>query len=443
MKHTCKVLFLTIFLAALIFEFSTAQTIWTKDTLNNPVLDTGTPGSWDDISIGYSYVIDIDTDYHMWYSGYCEEYGLGRSCIGHAISENGIEWIKDTLSNPVIEWGPIDSWNSQSVTPGPVIIQGDTIKMWYCGGDYNYTQTGLATSTDGITWTLYDDSSTTLPPYSTSDPVLFPGLAGSFDDQCAVATSILLEGDLYRMWYLGYNGLKYRTGYATSSDGIHWIKDSINNPVLKEGPPGSWDDIGILQVQVIHSDENYKMWYEGWGDNYSSSRTGYAKSPDGIDWTKNSLKNPVLDMGPAGSWDDQYAFVSCVLFDDSTYKMWYVGHDGLNFRLGYATSKDQPNDIPGIEGGLSFPSEFVLYQNFPNPFNSKTIIRYQLPVTTEIELGIYNLLGQKLVTLVSGKQRAGSHRVEWDASGFASGVYFYRIATDEGFVENKKLIFLK
>jgi flagellar hook assembly protein FlgD len=54
-------------------------------------------------------------------------------------------------------------------------------------------------------------------------------------------------------------------------------------------------------------------------------------------------------------------------------------------------------------------------QNYPNPFNPKTAIGYQLSAVSTVELSIYNLLGQKVATLVSGKQAAGQHQIEWDA----------------------------
>ena len=60
-----------------------------------------------------------------------------------------------------------------------------------------------------------------------------------------------------------------------------------------------------------------------------------------------------------------------------------------------------------------------------------------------MELSVYNLLGQKVVTLVSEWRNAGAYQIEWDASNFASGIYFYRIATHTGFVQSKKLILIK
>jgi hypothetical protein len=86
------------------------------------------------------------------------------------------------------------------------------------------------------------------------------------------------------------------------------------------------------------------------------------------------------------------------------------------------------------------PIRYRLYQNFPNPFNPKTIINYELPTTNFVELSIYNLLGQKVATLLSERQPAGSHQVEWDASQMPSGVYYYRIKAGE--FENVKQMVL-
>jgi hypothetical protein len=98
------------------------------------------------------------------------------------------------------------------------------------------------------------------------------------------------------------------------------------------------------------------------------------------------------------------------------------------------------SDIEGFSNVI--PGTFGLNQNYPNPFNPTTFINYELPITNDVELSIYNLIGQKIVTLVKESQRAGYHQVEWDASGFASGVYYYRIEAGE-FVDVKKMILIR
>jgi hypothetical protein len=91
----------------------------------------------------------------------------------------------------------------------------------------------------------------------------------------------------------------------------------------------------------------------------------------------------------------------------------------------------------------NFQQKYYLLQNYPNPFNPKTVISYQLPVISQVELSIYNILGQKVATLVSEKQTAGIYKIEWDATGFASGGYYYQLNTDEGFAQTKKLLLIK
>jgi hypothetical protein len=86
--------------------------------------------------------------------------------------------------------------------------------------------------------------------------------------------------------------------------------------------------------------------------------------------------------------------------------------------------------------------DFYLAQNYPNPFNPKTVISWQLPVDRYVDLSIYNIIGQKVYTLISEKQNSGQHTKEWDASGFPSGIYFYRIQTGD-FVQTKRMLLIK
>jgi len=94
------------------------------------------------------------------------------------------------------------------------------------------------------------------------------------------------------------------------------------------------------------------------------------------------------------------------------------------------------------------PKTFALYQNYPNPFNPSTTIRYDLPVKSTVSMRIYNLLGEEVRTLVDEVEDAGFRSFEWDASSYASGVYFYRIEAREvegslHLVDVKKLVLVK
>jgi hypothetical protein len=88
------------------------------------------------------------------------------------------------------------------------------------------------------------------------------------------------------------------------------------------------------------------------------------------------------------------------------------------------------------------PGAYSLLQNYPNPFNAQTVISFDLPAKGSASLEIFNILGQKIVTLFDGGLGAGMHRVVWDASGVDSGVYFYRLTTSAGVV-NRRMTLLK
>ena len=90
----------------------------------------------------------------------------------------------------------------------------------------------------------------------------------------------------------------------------------------------------------------------------------------------------------------------------------------------------------------NIPEDFKLNQNYPNPFNPVTIINYELKITNYVTLKVYDLNGKEITTLHSGKQSAGSYSVEFNASNFSTGIYFYSIQT-ESFKETKKMILLK
>jgi hypothetical protein len=88
------------------------------------------------------------------------------------------------------------------------------------------------------------------------------------------------------------------------------------------------------------------------------------------------------------------------------------------------------------------PADFMIFQNFPNPFNPATTIEYDLPNVSHVTLEIFDILGRKVQTLADGRQEPGRLRVVWDAGRYPSGIYFYRLKANE-FVETKKMVLLK
>ncbi|GAB4327776.1 MAG: hypothetical protein Kow0037_01610 [Calditrichia bacterium] len=107
-------------------------------------------------------------------------------------------------------------------------------------------------------------------------------------------------------------------------------------------------------------------------------------------------------------------------------------------KLGFDTT------LVGIEEPQAgeMPTGFELAQNYPNPFNPTTTIRFTLPISANVSLKVFNVLGEEVATLLNGKQTAGVHEVQFDASNLTSGVYFYRLE-GEGFSQTKKMFLLK
>lgn len=95
--------------------------------------------------------------------------------------------------------------------------------------------------------------------------------------------------------------------------------------------------------------------------------------------------------------------------------------------------------IPRNEG---LPDNFILTQNYPNPFNSMTTIPFRLPHVTRVNLSVYNIQGERVETLVSESMKAGDHSVVWKAGNIGSGIYLYKISTDQ-FTAIKKCLLIK
>jgi len=155
--------------------------------------------------------------------------------------------------------------------------------------------------------------------------------------------NVIYDNGLYKMWYSGHNGTYWSVGYATSFDGINWLKYP-QNPVV------TWDlDINkpknIITPTVIKDNDIYKMWFTSSftdHDNYDFT-IGYATSSNGIQWTIQSFEQ----LKPSQNWDSiglTHPFV--LKISDNEYYLYYSGRSSTNWNIGYATSNDGTNWIP-------------------------------------------------------------------------------------------------
>jgi hypothetical protein len=227
--------------------------------------------------------------------------------------------------------------------------------------------------------------------------------------------------------------------YSVSQDVEDFYDTVESEGVLREGPPlthhinthlgtdssSAFTKEAIELTNITEPMVNVTVWY---------------RDPEGGNKTKNT---------PTELWDratDDYDRRAWEYFAD-TLDCGYA--DNLEAATG-STTGGQVGDlnwtlvhISGIsEGNESIPAEYQLAQNFPNPFNPSTKIKFSISKANKVKLEIYNIAGQKIATLVDQKMNAGSHEVEWNASNVASGVYFYKLHYGTN-VETKKMVLIR
>ena len=139
-------------------------------------------------------------------------------------------------------------------------------------------------------------------------------------------------------------------------------------------------------------------------------------------------------------WDSSYTWDHLEYISNRD-DVWYVSLGQL-FLYHYAEQNYTINPTIVEKYQAENPVSFQLAQNYPNPFNSGTTITYSLKNSGEVELSIYDLTGQRIHKLASGRQSAGEHQSYWDAIESASGVYIYRLQVGE-LSEIKKMILVK
>jgi hypothetical protein len=108
----------------------------------------------------------------------------------------------------------------------------------------------------------------------------------------------------------------------------------------------------------------------------------------------------------------------------------------------YKRSLDEMNITMVESPTVERPTNFILYQNYPNPFNPTTTIKYSVPKQSYVTIKIFDALGREVTTLLNEEKSVGNYSIEFNASSFPSGIYFYRMQA-ENFMETKKLILLK
>jgi hypothetical protein len=220
--------------------------------------------------------------YRMWYWDVSALYDV--SAIGYTESPDGVSWYNyqpcQNGAVPIVSGGD-PWWNRGSYGPCDVLYNPGasntgtdwTFTMYYDGTTGGDEAIGLGFAADGITWTGYDADSD-----GKADPVLNGTYnSGDWDyNYVGRATIIKNADDDYEMWYSGGTGaMNHGIGYATSPDGIHWIRDG-GNPIFHKGDGVGWRDSRTYCPAVLKDGSSYKMWLAGKDGETGDYSIGYA-----------------------------------------------------------------------------------------------------------------------------------------------------------------------
>jgi photosystem II stability/assembly factor-like uncharacterized protein len=282
----------------------------------------------------------------------------------------------------------------------------DTQEGWACGG-YNV----LHTTDQGETW--------------------------SADSVSAIAHWDIAFRNSQEGWLVGL----YGSCYKTTNAGQNW--NAISPPISERSlfgvcfPPSSRAVI-IGGEQIARSSDGGASWaitYNSGGQQLNS--VSFADSSVG--WVVGSDKIVKSTNGgntwATQSWPSPQRYLVAVHCVDPLHA-WAVG-DQIILRT---------RDGGGVTGVAPFanglPKDFILYQNFPNPFNPQTTLRFALPTRSRVVLSVFDVLSREVTRLIDSEFNAGEHTVVFDASKLATGIYVYRVETDIG-SSLKKCLLLK
>jgi len=233
------------------------------------------------------------------------------------------------------------------------------------------------------------------------------------------------------------SGNSFVTGNSTGiASGFDYVTVKYNSAGVQQwlqryNGPGNADDYGIGIIPDNNGGCYVTGYSSGIGSNFDYALIKY--SPGGIEqWVQRY-------NGPANNAD-----ISNAIAVDSSLNIYITGgSEGIGSGSDFATIKySQVTEIKPDNNYIS--KEFSLKQNYPNPFNPSTKIRFEIPGSSVAQtfLSVYNALGQQIAILVHVQLKPGTYEVDFNATDYQSGVYFYKLISG-GYIETKKMVLIK
>jgi hypothetical protein len=229
------------------------------------------------------------------------------------------------------------------------------------------------------------------------------------------------NADYYDGWFTNGWQLEYLTDYQNIPSGEpfltpNWWKKLFDDTTFRNKVYARWQNV---KTEVINTQKIFS---------YIDSLTVLLDESQ----TRNFEKWPVL-----GVWVWPNYYVGQTYAQEIVYlKSWITNR--LNWMN--ANMIGEPTEVG--EYLSEIPSEFWLEQNYSNPFNPSTKIKYSVPQSAQVTIKIFDILGNEIETLVNEGRPTGTYEVTWYAGHFPSGVYFYRLQAGS-FVQTRKMIVLK
>lgn len=284
---------------------------------------------------------------------------------------------------------------------------------------------GIGFSIDGgETWTVIDSLLST-PSYFTSFARTLSGkiLASTenpndYPNRCE---GIFRSDDSGKTWVHSNSGLSNLNieSISTSPDGMVYAMSYLDGAFYSEDEGLTWKSVSGISLR--HGGTAFVSPNLG-------AYLGFSTFKDDPLYQSSSDSGWKAMHGLVG-----YAVLSMAQVDSTTLA---IGtHDGL-WLAKFSTTTDVETK-PGV-----LPKDFVLNQNYPNPFNPSTTIEFSISKRANVNLTVYNAIGQKMETIVSGELSIGTHQYVWNAEKYSSGIYFYRLETNN-FVQTKKMLLVK
>jgi hypothetical protein len=217
--------------------------------------------------------------------------------------------------------------------------------------------------------------------------------------------------------------------------------------VVRPSPLGAALAVNLSATGPLSVSTPYPVPWPNWATIDLRSKNISTSSPfavgfimDGI-YSGTTYNYVMATSGPIGNGPTSFTYSSLSTSGANWY--YYTANSTGDTIVYYLVRAYVSFPATGVQTTVELtPSTFALCQNYPNPFNPSTAIRFELPVRSFVTLKVYDMVGREVAALVNGFTEAGTHEVKFDASGYPSGIYFYRIATDN-YVETKKLVLIK